>query len=368
MKKHNSKMGQIDFILFATIMILVVIGVVMVYSSSSYVAAFKYNDPEFFLKKQLMWATIGSILMVVAIKIDYHILKRYTGIIMVITILLLLVVLAFPAINGAKRWIPLGFASIQPSEIAKYTVVLFMAKSLDRKGEKVKEFFKGICPYLLVSGFYAGLVLLGSNLSIAAVIMIVTVIILFAVGAKFLHLFAIGSTLVAAVGALTILEPYRLARLMNFRDPFADSQGKGYQLVQSLLALGSGGITGAGIGQSRQKCLYIPEPQTDFIFAIIGEELGLIGCTFIMLLFVIFIWRGIKTAVTSKDMYGTILGIGITSVIAIQAVINIAVVTGSMPVTGVPLPFISYGGSALVFNMVAMGILLNISRQTENKN
>ncbi|MBU3159004.1 stage V sporulation protein E [Clostridium frigoris] len=367
MKKNDSKMGQIDFILFATIMILVAIGVVMVYSASSYYAAFKFNDPEYFLKKQLMWAVVGSIFMVVAIKIDYHIIKKYTGIIMLITMALLLIVLAFPAVNGAKRWIPLGFANIQPSEIAKYTVVLFMAKSLERKGEKVKEFFKGICPYLLVSGFYAGLVLLGSNLSIAAVIMIVTVIILFAVGAKISHLFAIGSSLVAAVGALTILEPYRLARLMNFRDPFADSQGKGYQLVQSLLALGSGGVTGAGIGQSRQKCLYIPEPHTDFIFAIIGEELGLIGCAFIMLLFVIFVWRGIKTAVTSKDMYGTILGIGITSVIAIQAVINIAVVTGSMPVTGVPLPFISYGGSALLFNMVAMGVLLNLSRQTANK-
>jgi len=367
MKKHNSEMGQIDFMLFATVMLLVAIGVVMVYSASSYYAAFKYNDPEFFLKKQFMWAIVGGVFMVTAIKTDYHTIKKYTGIIMVITVVLLLAALAFPAINGAKRWIQLGFASFQPSEIAKYTVVLFMAKSLDRKGERVKEFLRGICPYLLVSGFYAGLVLLGSNLSIAAVIMIVTVIILFAVGAKLSHLFAIGSSLVAAVGALTILEPYRLARLMNFRDPFADSQGKGYQLVQSLLALGSGGVTGAGIGQSRQKCLYIPEPHTDFIFAIIGEELGLIGCAFIMLLFVIFVWRGIKTAVTAKDMYGTILGIGITSVIAIQAVINIAVVTGSMPVTGVPLPFISYGGSALVFNMLAMGILLNISRQTVSK-
>lgn len=367
MKKYKAKMGQIDFVLFSTIILLVAIGVVMVYSASSYYAAFKFNDPEYFLKKQFLWACIGGIFMIAAIKIDYHLIKKYTGVIMVVTVVLLLAVFAFPAINGAKRWIQLGFASFQPSEIAKYTVVLFMAKSLDRKGEKVKEFFKGVCPYLLVSGFYAGLILLGKNLSIAAVIMIVTMIILFAVGAKFLHIFGIGSVLIAAVGALTIFEPYRMARLMNFRNPFADSQGDGYQLVQSLLALGSGGVTGAGIGQSRQKCLYIPEPHTDFIFSIIGEELGLIGCAFIMLLFVVFVWRGIKTAVTSKDMYGTILGIGITSVIAIQAVINIAVVTGSMPVTGVPLPFISYGGSALVFNMFAMGILLNVSRQTVNK-
>ena len=368
MKKYKVKMGQLDFVLFATIMLLVVIGVVMVYSASSYSAAFTFNDPEYFLKKQFMWACVGSVFMVIAIKTDYHIIKKYTGIIMVVTVILLLAVFVFPATNGAKRWIPLGFAKIQPSEIAKYTIVIYMAKSLDLKGEKVKEFFKGIFPYLLVSGFYAALILKEPNLSIAAVIMIVTVIILFAVGAKFTHLFSIGATLIAAGATATILAPYRMARVMNFRNPFADSQGAGYQLVQSLLALGSGGITGSGIGQSRQKCLYIPEPQTDFIFAIIGEELGLIGCAFIILLFIIFVWRGIKVAVTAKDMYGTILGIGITSVVAIQAIINIAVATGSMPVTGVPLPFISYGGSALVFNMFTMGILLNISRQTANKN
>ncbi|MBU3142273.1 stage V sporulation protein E [Clostridium sp. CF012] len=368
MKKSKVKMGQIDFVLFATIMLLVAIGVVMVYSASSYTSAFKLNDPEHYLKKQLMWACVGFVFMITAVKIDYHVIKKYTGFIMVISIALLIVVLAFPEINGSKRWIQLGFANFQPSEIAKYTIVLYMAKSLDLKGEKVKEFFKGILPYLLVSGFYAGLILLEPNLSIASVIMIVTVIILFAVGARFFHLFAIGGTLVAAVGVLTITASYRMKRLMSFTNPWSDSQGDGYQLVQSLLALGSGGVTGSGVGQSRQKCLYIPEPHTDFIFAIIGEELGLIGCAFIIILFAIFVWRGIKTAVTAKDMYGTILGIGITSVIAVQAIINIAVVTGSMPVTGVPLPFISYGGSALVFNMFAMGILLNVSRQTVNKN
>lgn len=368
MRKSKVKMGQIDFVLFATIMLLVAIGVVMVYSASSYTSAFKLNDPEFYLKKQLLWACIGFAFMIMAIKIDYHIIKQYTGIIMVITIVLLVAVFLFPDINGARRWIPLGFASIQPSEIAKYAIVLYMAKSLDIKGEKVKTFFKGIVPYLLVSGFYAGLILIEPNLSIASVIMIVTVIILFSVGAKFIHLFSIGATLVAAVGVLTITSDYRRARLMSFMHPFDDSQGDGYQLVQSLLALGSGGVTGAGIGQSRQKCLYIPEPWTDFIFPIICEELGLIGGAFIVLLFVIFVWRGIKIAVTAKDMYGTILGIGITSIIAIQAIINIAVVTGSMPVTGVPLPFISYGGSALVFNMFAMGILLNVSRQSAKKN
>lgn len=368
MKRNKVKMGQIDFVLFATIMLLVAIGVVMVYSAGSYYSAFKYNDPEYYLKKQAMWAFVGGIFMVAAIKTDYHIIKKYTGILMLGTIVLLVAVLFCPPINGSKRWIPLGFANFQPSEIAKYIIVLYMAKSLTQKGERVKEFMKGVLPYLMVSALYAGLILLEPNLSIAAVIMIVTVVVLFAVGARFLHLFLIGSSLVGAVVVLIFTATYRMKRLMNFRDPFADSQGDGYQLVQSLLALGSGGVTGAGIGQSRQKCLYIPEPHTDFIFAIIGEELGLIGCTFIILLFIIFIWRGIKTAVTASDMYGTILAIGITAVVGVQAIINIAVVTGSMPVTGVPLPFISYGGSALVFNMLAVGILLNVSRQSANRN
>ena len=340
----------------------------MVYSASSYYSAFKFNDPEYYLKRQLLWACIGLIFMVIAMKIDYHMIKKYTFPIMGITVVLLLAVFVFPPINGARRWIQLGGATFQPSEIAKYTIVLYMARSLVQKGEKVKEFFKGVLPYLGVSAFYAGIILTEPNLSIASVIMIVTVVILFAVGARFIHIVAIGSTLVAAVGVLTITAPYRMKRLMNFMDPFADSQGDGYQLVQSLLALGSGGVTGSGIGQSRQKCLYIPEPHTDFIFSIIGEEWGLIGGAFIILLFVIFIWRGVKTAVTAIDMYGTILAIGITSVVATQAIINVAVVTGSMPVTGVPLPFISYGGSALVFNMFAMGILLNVSRQSVNKN
>jgi cell division protein FtsW len=217
----------------------------------------------------------------------------------------------------------------------------------------------------MVSGFYAGMVFLEKNLSIAAVIMIVTLIVLYVAGAKTSHMLGLIG-LVALAGVAGILfEPYRLARFVSFLDPWKDPKGKGYQLIQSLLALGSGGIWGVGLGKSRQKCYYIPEPHNDFIFSIIGEELGLIGCTLIVLLFIVFIWRGIVTAVRAKDTYGTLLATGITSVIAMQAIINIAVVTGSMPVTGVPLPFISYGGSSLVFNLVATGVLLNISRQKE---
>lgn len=369
MKKPKAKMGQIDFTLFATIMLLVSLGVIMVFSASSYAAFYNpyINDSMYYLKKQGMWAIIGTIFMIAAVKVDYHVIKKYTKPLMIITIGLLIAVFFFEPVNGARRWVDLKVTKLQPSEIAKYVIVLYMAMSMERKGEKIRSFVEGIVPYLLVSGFYAALILKEPNLSIASVIMIVTVVVLFAAGARWLHLIGLGSTLVGAVVALIILEPYRMARAMNFTNPWADAKGKGYQLVQSLYALGSGGIFGAGLGESRQKCYYIPEPHTDFIFSIIGEELGLIGCVFIICLYLIFIWRGIKTALYAKDIYGTLLATGITSVIAVQAVINIAVISGSMPVTGVPLPFISYGGSALVINMSAMGILLNISRQLENR-
>lgn len=238
-----------------------------------------------------------------------------------------------------------------------------MAKSLEIKGEKVKSFVYGILPYLIVSGMYAAIILFEPNLSIATVIMLVTLIILFVAGARWVHFMG----LIGGVGALGVvgilIEPFRIKRVLSFLDPWQDPKGTGYQLIQSLLALGSGGITGVTLGKSRQKAYYIPEPHTDFIFAIIGEELGLIGCTLIILLFLVVIWRGIRIAMRAKDTYGTLIAVGITSVIAVQAIINIAVVTGSMPVTGVPLPFISYGGSALLFNLMAMGILLNVSRQ-----
>jgi cell division protein FtsW len=306
--------------------------------------------------------------MIFAMKTDYHLLKKYTKFMMVVTIILLCAVFAFSPVNGARRWIPLGFASIQPSEIAKYTVVLYLAASLDKKGVKIKSLINGILPYLLVSGFFAGMVLAEKNLSIAAVIMGVTIIVLFVAGAKIPHIIGVVSCVIPVGVAFILFEPYRLARLMNFIDPWKDARGDGYQLIQSLLALGSGGIFGADLGQSRQKCFYIPEPHTDFIFSIIGEELGLIGCAAVILLFVVFIWRGMVTASKAKDKFGKLLATGTTAVIAIQAMINIAVVTGSMPVTGVPLPFISYGGSSLIFNLIAVGVLLNVSRQKPTEN
>ena len=367
--KRKNKMGEIDYGIFYTIALLLTIGVVMVYSASSYYAMFTTKDSMYFLKKQLISAVVGVIAMAFMMCFDYHKLKKYTLAIMIACIPLLLAVFLFKGTNGAQRWIVIGPLSLQPSEIAKYVVVLFLARGLENKGEGVKKFASGIIPYLAVSGFYAAIVLAEKNLSIAGVIMIVTFIVLFAAGGNAKHLFGIvAPVMIAAATFFTLSSSYRKDRLLNFIDPWQDPADKGYQLIQSFYALGSGGVTGLGLGQSRQKTLYMPEPHNDFIFSIIGEELGLIGCIVIITLFVIFVWRGINVAMKARDTYGTLLAIGITSIIAVQSLINIAVVTGSMPVTGVPLPFISYGGSALVINMAAMGILLNISRQIEGKN
>ncbi|MDD3225535.1 MAG: putative lipid II flippase FtsW [Clostridium sp.] len=359
---------EVDFVLLSTVLLILAIGVVMVYSASSYIALNNpaIHDDMFYFKKQGLFAIFGIIIMIFMERLDYHRLKDYTNVIMLVTIILLVVVLFFPSVNGARRWIQIGLMpSIQPSEIAKYAVVLLLARGIEKNSDKIKKFFPTVFVYLLTAGFFAALVYIEKNLSIATVIMLVSLIIIYIGGARGRQLLAVISSLIPLGLIFILVEPYRLNRLKSFMNPWLDPQKTGYQSIQSLYALGSGGITGVGLGQSRQKCYYIPEPYNDFIFSIIGEELGFVGCVFIIILFLILIQRGIRIAMHSKDMYGTLLAAGITSVIAIQAIINIAVVTGAIPVTGVPLPFISNGGSSLVVNLGAMGILLNISSQIQ---
>jgi len=368
-KKKKEKIGSIDYVVFFTVIILLVIGIIMVYSSSSYYSLYHNGSSTTFLKKELFAAVAGIVAMLFFMCFDYHKLKKITVPILIITIPLLLAVRLFEPVNGAYRWIRLGPLSFQPSELAKYGLVLFMAMSLTAMGDKVKSFWKGIMPYIIISGVYAGIILAWqSNLSNAAIIMMVTVLMLFVAGGRMKHFFCyLLPSLLGLVGLAIYFEPYRMKRFLNFIDPWKDAAGDGYQLIQSLYAFGSGGLTGLGLGQSRQKALYMPEPHTDFIFSIIGEEVGLIGCLIIILVFAVLIWKGINIALEAKDTYGSLLAMGIISVIAVQLIVNIAVVTGSMPVTGVPMPFISYGGTSLSITMGAMGILLNISRQREKE-
>ena len=338
----------------------------MVFSASYYDALYKHKDVFYFLKKELTWVPVGIGALIVIMLIDYHAWKKITIFGYGATILALVAVLIVGKnINGATRWLDIAGISFQPSELAKYVIVFFLAMMIDRYG-KVSKNWKVPLIYLSSALIFAGLVYKENNLSIASIIMFVAFIMIFVSGMSFKETFSL--IIIGAVGIIVGIfsSDYRTERFVSFLDPWKYANDEGYQLIHSLYALGSGGLFGVGLGNSKQKALYMPEPHNDFIFAIIGEELGLIGCIAVITIFVVLIWAGIKVAGKAKDRYGKLLATGIISVIALQALINIAVVTGSMPVTGVPLPFISYGGTSLVFNMAAMGVLLNISRQCKN--
>lgn len=358
-----------DFILFITVLILLGIGIVMVFSASQYVTIVRFQNPFFFVEKQLLWALIGIVAMIVMMNFDYFKLKRFAGVIVILAFILLILVL-IPGIgkevNGARRWIDLGFVSFAPAELVKTGLIIFMAYKLSKMQNSIRR-FSSLLPYIIVMGLAAGLIILQPNLGTTIILCGTIMCVFLAAGARILHLSALCGLGILAVAAAIYFEPYRLKRFLAFLNPEADPQGAGYQIIQSLYALGSGGLFGVGLGQSKQKFLYLPENHTDFIFAIIGEELGFAGASLIILLFMLFAWRGFKIAITSPDAFASLLAAGITCGIVLEAIINIGVVAGSMPVTGTPLPFISFGGSSLLFTLIGVGILLNISRYAVQK-
>lgn len=360
----HKKRGSCDFILLFIVLVLLSIGLIMVFSASSVSDLAYQNDAYYTLKRQLAWAGIGFLAMIFMMNYDYHNLKKISGLLLIISIIMLVVVLFMPARHNANRWIGIGSSSLgfQPSEIAKFAIILYMASSMSDKKDKVKSFLYGVLPYVLIGGLVFFLILIEPNLSVAGTVLIVVFVLLVIAGAKKRHLTLLSLLGAAAAVVFTISEDYRYRRLTAFLDPWKDPLDTGYQAIQSLLALGSGGLIGAGLGKSHQKFFYIPEPQNDFIFSIIGEELGFLGATLVIVLFLILTWRGIKIALNAADTFGGLLAAGITSLVAVQTIINIAVATSSMPITGIPLPFISYGGSSLTFMMMGIGILLNISR------
>ncbi|MDD2482552.1 MAG: stage V sporulation protein E [Lutispora sp.] len=360
--------GNIDFTLLVTVFILLAIGITMVFSASSASSYLKYNDSYLYLKSQGLYAIISIIAMFFFSRLNYKILGKY-ALLFVIVSLVLLIAIFIPGFGygakGAVRWIKIGPWTMQPSELAKTAMIIFMARSLSNKRDKVKQFFQGVLPYILLMVVYFALIILQPNLSMAGSMLIITFVMLFAAGAKITHLVGWVVPFFPAVIYLVTKESYRLNRWLSFRDPWADPLNTGYQAIQSLLALGSGGLFGLGLGNSRQKFFYIPEAQNDFIFSIIGEELGFVGAATVLFLFLFLIWRGIRIALHAPDMFGCLLATGITCMIGIQVAINIAVVTVSMPTTGVTLPLISSGGSSLLFVMSNIGILLNISRSVK---
>lgn len=357
--------NPIDFTLLITIIVLLGIGLVMVLSASSPSALSISGNSYFYFNKQLIFAVLGVIAMFIISKIDYRFYHKFYKYAWWISLILLITVLvAGKEINGAKRWIyPTETLSFQPSEIVKFLVIVFYAGILVKNRDDLPHFGKGLIKHILMLAPLIILLLLQPHFSASIVIIGIVCVMMIVAGCKFAQFLAIGCGLgIPGAILLIVKSPYRLQRVVSFLDPWKDATDTGWQVIQSLYAIGSGGLFGVGLGDSKQKYLYIPEPHNDFIFSIIGEELGFIGCTIIIILFAIFIWRGILIAMRAPDMFGSLLAVGITALVGIQVIINIAVVTSSMPATGMPLPFFSYGGTALFILLCEMGVLLNISR------
>ena len=365
--------NRMDYILFITVLILLSLGVIMVLSASAPSALSETGKSYTYFVRQFIFAVIGIGIMLFISKIDYRFYKKYYWLVYAVSVLVLLLVL-IPGlgreVNGATRWIGIpGLGQFQPSEITKIGLIIFYAGYLSDHKSELKDFWRGfVKPLAFLLPPIAILYLVQNHLSVCLVIAAITAVMMLMAGCRLLHFIAAGLVGVAGIvimlikGQTSESSSFRWDRIVTFFDPWSDATGTGYQMVQSLYAIGSGGLFGVGLGNSTQKYLYITEPQNDFIFAIVAEELGFVGCVAIIALFGIFVWRGIVIAMKAPDMFGSLLAVGVTTLVAVQAIINIAVVTASIPTTGMALPFFSYGGTALVILLASVGILLNVSR------
>ncbi len=351
--------------IFLIVLALGIFGCLMVYSASSYVAKYRYNNQYFYLTKQIVGVVLGTVAMFVFSKIDYHKLKKFKWIGVIVSAILLALVF-IPGIGvenyGARRWLNLGFFTIQPSEFAKFAFVLFSAGYLADNYEKVGK-FKTLLPVLGVGLGFCALIILEPNMSITMCVGLVMLFMLFVGGTKMKHFMFLGLPFAAAVPALIIVEPYRIQRFMAFLNPWANPQGEGFQLIQSLYSLGNGGMFGVGLFNSRQKYLFLPFSESDFVFSIIGEELGFFGATIVVLTFATLVLLLVSIAKNARDRFGSLLVLGVASVISIQVIINLCVVSGMIPPTGLPLPFISAGSTSIIVFMSAIGVCLNVARQ-----
>jgi cell division protein FtsW len=364
-QRSGTKRVSADYTLLAVTMTLALVGLVMVFSASAIVAGNRFQDPGFFLKRQVAWLSFGLLLMHLTSRIDYPLWKKLS-IPMLFGMLLLLVMVLVPglgvAAKGARRWLRLGPISMQPAEMVKLVTVIYIAAYLTKKGDKITSFREGLLPALIVLGLLSGLVLLEPDLGTVVVLGLVTVGMCFLAGARISHLLTLGLCAIPVVLVLVLGSSYRRQRLMTFLAPWKDAGDAGFQITQSFLAFGSGGPFGVGLGEGKQKLYFLPEAHTDFVLALVGEELGLIGTVTVILLFALFVWRGFQIATRARLPFGRYLGMGITLLIGGQALVNAAVVTGLLPTKGLTLPFVSYGGSSLVVSLIGVGVLLSISR------
>lgn len=357
--------NSIDFTVLIVVLILLAIGLTMVLSASSPKSLSDYGTSYHFFIRQLIFALLGLGAMMIISKIDYRFYQKFYKLAwMVSIVLLVLVLLIGTEVNNATRWIKITESlSFQPSEIVKFLMIVFYAGILTRNREELGNFWMGLVKHICMLAPIIVLLLLEPHFSVSIVILGTCCMMMIMAGCKFWQFATAGGSVgIPVIVAMVMMEGYRLKRVTTFLDPWSDPTDSGWQIIQSLYAIGSGGLFGLGLGESNQKYLYLSEPQNDFIFAILAEELGFIGCIFVIILFAILIWRGVLIAMKAPDMFGSLIAVGITSLITIQVIINIAVVTSSMPVTGMPLPFFSYGGTSLFILLCEMGVLLNISR------
>lgn len=362
--KKGLKKGSIDYWLFVIVLILCCIGLVMVLSASQYVAAYELGDSYYYLKRQLVNILVGLAAMFIAVKVDYRIYGALAWPILGAGVLMMLLVMFTPLgddAGGSVRWLKIGPLRFLPSDVMKLSMLVLLSQQLVKPGP---SFQNNAWAYLLVAGACCGLVAV-NDLGTAIVMGITAMLLFFIGGIKLRYLFGLVAAGLGGVAFMIALKPYRLKRLTSFLDPWADYYGDGYQVVQSLLAIGSGGLMGVGLGQGGAKWFYLPERHTDFIFAIVVEEGGMLFGMVLLLLFVLFTWRGLTIAMRVKDYFGRLMATGLTLMITVQAMVNIAITLGMMPVTGITLPFISYGGTSLVISLASVGVLLNISKYAE---
>lgn len=362
-------MKKFDKILFISVILLSLFGLLMIYSSSSIWAEYKFNDQFKFFKAQGLFLILGYVIMYILSNVDYRKYLNKANIILGVCFLLLVLVL-IPGIgtvrNGSRSWFGIGSFGIQPSEFMKIGLMIFISKYLVNNNKLIKKIKEGVLPILGIIMLVFGLIMLQPDFGTGVVIVVSSIVLLFVSGVNLSFFVKIGIVGLIGIVILIIIAPYRMKRIVSFLNPWSDPLGSGFQIIQSLYAIGPGGLLGLGLGNSIQKHFYLPEPQTDFIFAIISEELGFMGVLIVSILFFIIIYRGLKISMNSPDLFGKYLSFGLTFQLAFQAILNLMVVIGLIPVTGVTLPFLSYGGSSLLISLASMGILLNISRYEKN--
>lgn len=361
---------RIDYIFLFNVLALTAIGLIMVFSASP-TMALKLGDSYYYLKRHILYLLLGFAALYCGLRLDLETLKKWSAPIFVLSLLILLSVY-IPGlgkkVSGALRWIDLAIFSFQPSELIKFTMVLFLANMLSKQGEGIKFFFRGLLPPLILVGLVSTIIIMQPDLGTAIAIASTSFVMLFASGANLFHLGLIGLMGMGGIIGVSMSSAYRMRRLIAYLNPWKDPQGVGFHIIQSLLAVGSGGLLGEGLGASRQKFFYLPQQFTDFIFAILCEELGFLGGAGVIILFIIFAVRGFRIALTASDSFSFLLATGLVSWLTLQALINLLVVVGMIPTTGITLPFISYGGTATIASLFSVGILLNISSQKRRSN